>query len=550
MKQLLFPFICVIVMLFFAACDPENVIGDKHTIDTDTLDYQWDSTKVVTIHLSSTITTSDAKKAVVSGSIITINSKGTYEISGTLTDGQIIVEAEGIVRLILKNASISNSTTSPIFIKAAGKAIIILPDETENTITDGSNYVVTEDSLNATIYSKDYLAFYGDGELTVNGNYNGAIHSKDELIFESGNYQINAAGFGIKGKDYLLINNGTFEINSIGDGLKSDNDSAATNLGFVKINNGSFSITSNSDAISAVQDVFLKNGDYNITTGGGYSIEAGTTSTKGIKGKNITIDGGTYNISSSDNSIDATNQLTINGASFTLYSANKPIESDSSIIINDGTISILKAVKGISSYKIYINGGAISVISTNDCLKGTLGADLTTNDGSYIEINGGTLALTTSKGDALDSNGSVKINGGTVVIQGSATSPDAAISYRNTFTIAGGKLVASGAATMPPGSATTQNSVLIRFSSILIPGVCVNIQDSNGNSLMTYKIGKYAYYLLVSLPTFLIGTTYNVYMGGSVTGTDFNGYYTDEIYTIGTKKGSFTLNATITSVVL
>ena len=72
----------------------------------------------------------------------------------------------------------------------------------------------------------------------------------------------------------------------------------------------------------------------------------------------------------------------------------------------------------------------MTVLSRNDCMKASLGAELTTDDGSSISINGSMVTLSSDKGDALDSNGSILISGGAVTVQGSATKPDDAVSYR------------------------------------------------------------------------------------------------------------------------
>ena len=85
------------------------------------------------------------------------------------------------------------------------------------------------------------------------------------------------------------------------------------------------------------------------------------------------------------------------------------------------------------------------MVSKNDCIKATLGTTLTTDDGSSVNIKGGTVLLSTEKGDALDSNGSIIVTSGILAIQGSQTSPDDAISYRSTCLVSGGILVAAGA---------------------------------------------------------------------------------------------------------
>lgn len=547
MKKFLFYSFLFLTLVNLVSCDPENVI-DKPIVDSDTLDYVWDSTKVVKISLNTTSIACTSKNVTISGTTATITAQGSYEISGTLTDGQIIVDADGLVRLIMKNANITNSTTSPIFIDQADKAIIILPEGSKNTIADGANYNITADSLNAAIFSKDYLAISGKGELIVNGNYNSGISCKDELIIQSGNLEVTAVGTGIKGKDYLKIYDGNIVVTSGGDALKSDNDSVTNDLGYVDIEGGTFALTTANDGISATNRVSISGGTFNIVSGGGSAITPGVESTKGIKAKAITISGGTYVINSSDNSIDADNDILINNGTFTLYSADKPLDCDSTIIINNGDINIAKSEKGISAHHVTFNGGKVNVVSKNDCIKATLGTDQTTDDGSSVNIKGGTVLLSTVKGDALDSNGSITVTSGVLAIQGSQTSPDDAISYRSTCLVSGGVLAAVGATSLMPSATSTQNSVSIRFSSIIAPGTIINIQDASGVSLLTYKVTKYAYSFVASLPTLALSTTYNVYTGGSTTGTSLNGYYADGVYTVGTKRGSFTVAGTVTSV--
>jgi hypothetical protein len=530
------------------SCDPENVIGDSKNVDTDTLDYVWDTTKVVSIALNSNaITTSDAKKVTVQGSVATIVSKGTYKLSGTLNNGQIIVNANGIVRLILNNATIKNSSTSPVFIRDADKAIIILPANTDNTISDGSSYIITADSLNAAIYSKDYLAVYGEGKLSVNASYNTAISSRDELVIQSGNLTINSVGAGLRAKDYLKIHAGTLNVTSGGDALKAENDTLTK--GFVEIDGGDITLNSSSDGISATSYLLINAGKFSITSGGGSGATVGEESTKGLKASDITVNGGEFSINSADNSVDGQNNVTIGGGSFTLASSAKALDCDSVITINAGTINITGGEKGISGHHVIFNGGTVNVNTTNDCVKGTLGADLTTSDGSSILVKGGMLFISTVKGDGLDSNGSIDITGGTVVVQGSHNSSDDAVTFKSTFLISGGKLIASGGATLSPQAGSTQKAVYIRFNTAIPAATVLSIRDASGNTVLTYRTAKTAYTVLLSLPA-LTATTYSVYTGGSVTGTDTNGYFADGVYTPGTLRGSFTISNAITSVTL
>ncbi len=538
----------------FTACDPENVNLNQKKYN-DTIDTVWDTTSVVNITLKNTTITASKKTVIISGTTATITKPGNYKISGTLANGQIIVNTneEGRVRLIFNNISITNSTTSPLFIANAQRTIIVLQKNSVNTLTDGNNYTVTPDSLNAPIFSKDDLAIFGDGILNVNGNYKGGITSRDELDILSGTINVNSVTTGIRGKDNLRIENGTFNINCGGDALKADNDSLQS-TGFVNIKNGVFKIvTASGDGITASNVTRIENGNYDIKTGGGSenTFDPLAASTKGIKGTEGTIiNGGTFLINSSDNCIHSSKKVEISGGNFTIYTGNRAIKADSMLTINNGNFDIKEAFKGISSYRLKIHGGNITVKSRNDCMKATLGENLTANDGSSIEIGGGTLLLSTEKGDALDSNGSINMTGGTLVLQGSQTVPDDAISYRSTFTISGGNVVAAGAGTLTPTTGTQQISVLIRFRTYLAPGTLICIQDENNVSVIIFKIQRYALNTLFSTSKLTTGKTYNIFTGGSVSGTEQNGFYTEGIYAPGTKRGSFTLNAGHNSVFL
>ena len=145
-----------------------------------------------------------APDAVVNGTVVTIVKGGDYRISGTLNDGQIIVDAGGEddVRLILDGADITCTTSAPIYVKKADLVNIWVTEGTENTVTDGAKYVLAEgeDEPDAAIFSKDDLAIVQGGSLTVHGNYDMGIHSKDSLMMAS-NITVDAVGDGVKGKD-------------------------------------------------------------------------------------------------------------------------------------------------------------------------------------------------------------------------------------------------------------------------------------------------------------------------------------------------------------
>jgi hypothetical protein len=147
--------------------------------DSDDLDSSTSRSDVRYIELEGNSITVDGSGATVNGSVITIASAGMYSISGTLDDGQIIVNTEDkeTVVLVLNGADIGCSTSAPIYVVNAEKTVITLADGTENYVTDGDSYILEDaesDEPNAAIFSKDDLTINGNGSLTVNANYNNA----------------------------------------------------------------------------------------------------------------------------------------------------------------------------------------------------------------------------------------------------------------------------------------------------------------------------------------------------------------------------------------
>ena len=235
------------------------------------LDASWNEKSAVKITLNGDSVTADDKNIEVDGSKVTITGAGTYVLSGTLSDGQIVVDSDDkdSVRLVLNGAEITCSNSSAIWVKD-GEMIITLADGTENTLTDGAEYTTDseDDEPKAAVYAKDDLTFNGNGSLTVNGNYKNGIQCKDALKFVSGTYTITAANNGLVGKDSVSIKDGTYTITSGGDGIKSTNTDE-TDKGYVIIDGGTFTITAEGDGIQAETLLRVNDGDFTITTGGG-----------------------------------------------------------------------------------------------------------------------------------------------------------------------------------------------------------------------------------------------------------------------------------------
>jgi hypothetical protein len=560
--------------------DTNSSIGDKDTSSTDSstgdsdnqtgsgedhedaADYVWDSSEVIDIELNgNSITVSATDVATVDGSTVTITSAGTYRISGSLTDGQIIVDTDDkdSIRLILNGVDVSCSTSSPIYIIDAKKVIIILEENTENYVKDEAIYVfedTTEDEPNAAIFSKSDFTIFGDGLLNVDGNYNDGIASKDGLIIKSGTIIVNSVDDGIRGKDYLIVKGGKITVNAGGDGMKSDNANDAT-AGYISIENGETTITSSGDSIQATTEVTITGGKITLTSGGGSNTPIySDISAKGIKANaSVTINSGTITANSADDAIHSNDKITINGGSFVISTGDDGFHADSSLIINGGDITISKSYEGLESATITINNGRIHIKSSDDGLNVVGGNDasgfdpgpgmhpgqdaFTYSSDYYLHIYGGYIYVDAT-GDGIDVNGVVEMTAGTLIINGPVANDNGALDF-GSFKITGGFLLAVGSSGMAqsPSSTSVQSSVLLNFRSSIKAGTLVTIQSSDGTVLFSFVPTKFFSSIAFSSPSLASGATYSVYSGGSMTGTAIDGLYTGGTYTPGTLLGSF-----------
>lgn len=306
--------------------------------------------------------------AAADGTTVTVTSGGTYEISGTLTDGRIIVNAEGEdVTLILNNANITCSYSSAIYIYEAKSATLYLADGSENTLSDGSSYSYNDsysseadEEPNACLYSKDDLIIAGSGKLSVNGNLNNGITSKDTLLIENVTLTVKAVNTGIKGKDDLVIKSGVYNLDCDGDTIHGDNSTT--------ILDGTFTLTSDDDGIHADNTLTIQGGTFAITAH------------EGLEATIIVINGGKLEINASDDGINAaqkidgvTPSVKINGGEITINMGQGDtdgIDANGNIEINGGTVNVnaqspfdYDGTGTINGGMVYVNGSQVTSLS-------------------------------------------------------------------------------------------------------------------------------------------------------------------------------------------
>ena len=517
---------------------------------------------IAKITLDDTKTTIEGSGVTNNGNTITIKSAGTYYITGTISDGNILIEADknNEIQLVLDNTSITSKTTAPINCISGSKLTITLADNSENTITDSNSYTTFTDSENlepdGAIFTKTDLVINGNGKLVVNANYSDGIVSKDGLKIINSNIEINSEDDGIRGKDYVAINNANINITSKGDGIKSTNDTD-TELGYIAIEEGKISINAEADGIQAETVLNISsNAEINITTNGevtssntsgsfGFggkgekstisssTISEDSGSSKGLKaGTEITIDNGNIEVTSTDDSIHSNGIIIINDGDINLSSGDDGIHADTNIAINGGNINITKSYEGIESGYIEINGGTINVVSSDDGINISGGNDSSSMDGrtgqnnfSSIEssnrklvINNGNITVNAS-GDGLDANGSIYINGGNVLVEGPTNGGNGALDYDSECVITGGNIIIYGASGMwlNPSNNSTQYSLTFQTSGN--SGDEIVLKDSSGNEITSLKTTKSYGVITISNSNIEKGKTYTLYVNGKSIGS-------------------------------
>lgn len=439
---------------------------------------------------------------------------GEYELTGQI-NGTIIVNTKEDITLNLNNVSINTDNGPCIYVISANNTYIVLNGS--NTLTDTDNYSSYTEEVNGCIYSKDDLIISGDGTLTINANYQDGIVSKDDLTIKSGTYNINSNDDGIRGKDSVLIEDGIFNITSSGDAIVTTNEE--DEKGILTINDGEFNITTGGGSTNkSTNDSW---GNWNTNT-------EDTQSAKGIKASNsIIINNGTFTLNTSDDSIHSNKNIEINNGTYSINSGDDGIHADESIVIEKGNIDIKESYEGIESTLITINDGTINIIASDDGINiaggndesaqgGRNGANsYSTSTNNYLTINDGDIYVN-STGDGLDSNGSIYINGGKIIVDGPTNDGNGELDYDNELKITGGTLIAIGTSGMAQNisSSSTQNGVLINLTSSNSANTKIYI-----DGIIDYTSNKTFNSIMISTPDLKTGSTYSLELNGTVTNT-------------------------------
>jgi hypothetical protein len=562
----------------------------------DPVDHAWDGADAIPIVLAGTSVRSSSKNVSISGGSATVTAAGTYRIAGALLDGQISVDTadKGIVRLILDNANITSKTGVPLIVNKASEVMIVLEADSKNQLVDGlsedpedpedpwdpwdpdpwdpspSEGPGTDQETErpgATLFSKANLTISGTGSLTVTGNARDGISTNDGLVIDSGTITVDAVDDGIRGKDYVVVNNGTIKVTADGDGIKATNDKVS-GKGYVAIKGGDLAVTAGGDGIAAATDIAVSGGKLSLTSGGGHLTPvAEDASAKGMKaGTTIAVGGGVILADSADDAINSDDAVTISGGTLQLATGDDGIQAKSSLNIINGSVAVTESYESLESLRVTIQGGQVVTSATNDGINAKQEGvnEFAVAPDAYIAITGGKVTVDAGD-DGFDSNGVVKVSGGTTIIDpdydgidsnGSLTVTSGTLVINgaglNTFgqnglevsgpiNLEGGRLLVTGmSATWSAPPAKSKKGWLFAPLGARRPaGTTIHIVPEDGDTpICSYLTGKDMQQILFSSDTIENGEDYDIYLGGTVTGTSVGGMYAggdlDDALKIGT----------------
>ena len=408
-KKVVLPCIGIGMMLALSACDASGqMLGNTTTGSAITASKVADSLANGSTTTDSATATENGKTSITvsgdnisikgngatsTGKTITISEAGSYQLSGSLEEGQIKINTDGEVKLILDQFSITNSKDAPI-VNEKGTVQILLKENTENKVADRRSAKEDTDSgaeksgsktddtkagtdstdFDAAIYSEGDLLLGGQGSLTVEGGYEDGIHSKTALTMEGGTYEITASHHGLNGKKTLTVKDGTYGITTVEDALHSKGD--------VSVENGKMTILAGDDALHADQTLTVKNGSIDIQK-----------SNEGLEGITVNVEGGDISIQSSDDGINGAGESEDGSA------------VDISVNISGGKVKIVPGGDGIDSNgNLNVSGGTIVVDGPSD------GGNAPIDYDGIATITGGTVFVSGNSGmfQGFDENSSTQ----------------------------------------------------------------------------------------------------------------------------------------------
>ena len=348
----------------------------------------WDTARATRITLDGDEVAVFGGGAYAFDGSVMITGKGKYVISGTLTDGSVIVDTDSSAKvwIMLDGADITCSTGACLDVEQADKVFLTLAEGSDNRLTTtGFSEENRTAGMDGAVFSRDDLPIHGSGGLTVTAAEESGIVCNDELVLTGGTITVDAAADALHVNDNLRImetqlklkarddgisltgleselywESGTLTVTATGDGINAENN--------IRILNGALTLEAGDDGISAGGVTGMLE-----ITGGTVQI---TAADKGIAAENtVTLAGGNVEIDAEDDGISTAGLFRMEDGKLAITTRDDGIHSDTAVEIRGGTVQIPSCYEGIEAVTIDVSGGEITIYPEDDGLNANGGTD-------------------------------------------------------------------------------------------------------------------------------------------------------------------------------
>ena len=489
----------------------------------------------------------------VDGSSISIVKGGSYRLTGTMAEGHIAVEADG-VELIWDGAQIACSTAAPL--SARGDLALTLTEnggaledlrrardmDDDGAAIDagGKVFVSGAGSLNVTAQAGHGLRASGltleGGALNVLAGENG-VHLEaeaGETAFElsGGQLAVEANGIGVYAGGDAALRGGDLRLTSGADGLYVE--------GALTVSGGAAQVSAGGGAGAASPtaayydsffgydpfDLFFGSPYYGGYDNGGYKARVYDA----VSAAEIVMEDGSFVLDASGDALRADGALTMTGGALSITCGGDGLRAGGDVAVSGGVIWVDECETGLSGANVSVGNAEVSIVSAGAGLYALSerGGDASVLDGAKLTIAAG--------GDGIAAGADVYLAGGETSICCSSRS-GAPLNATGEVFADGGTLIAAGGSDESAIAEDSAQAVLrARFNGTLREGVRVVVENEDGQAAFSFEPEVDFSRLMLTSPALKQGATYTLYVEGEALGmatvdgaeTYFRGDFTEE----------------------
>lgn len=492
----------------------------------------YDESHATQITLATQTATVTGQGASFSDQTLTISQAGTYVLTGSGKNIKLVVEAADTdqVHLVFQNLTLEGEGTL-LQINKAQEVVISLAEGSQNALTESQ--ASDDEKVKATIHSQVPLTLNGTGSLTLTALTKNALEVEDDLKVLGGTYTVKAANHGFKAEGALAIEAATLTIEAGKDGLHAEHDET-TERANISLNPTQLSIAATEDGVDAGNELTIKGGTITVSQ-----------SEEGLEARVIRQLGGDVTIKSSDDGVNASS----GSSSKTSDTSTTSKTSDANTTSNtaDTSSSANQATTDSATASTSVSQATADPAATSQADQANKdknptppsppagqappqggqppqngqgpggmppGGQEESDSSLQIILEGGTLTID-AEGDGIDSNGTVTINGGSLVVNGSIQGGNGPLDAAGDITITGGTVWALGTSDMLQGFAQGSTQASITANIAGTAGQTLIILDANGKEVARQTASKDFQAVIMSSADLVDGQTYTIQVEGT-----------------------------------